>query len=251
MKEGLVSIVTPTYNSVEFIRETISSIQQQTYNQWELLLIDDCSADNTLELINELAVSDARIKVFSTEVNSGAGVARNLGIAAANGQYLTFIDADDLWFPNFIENSIKMCLKQQASFVFSSYRRSDEHLNFIYSDFIVPKKVTYHDILKTNSISCLTAFLDVGKLEKKFMPKIRKRQDMGLWLSYLKEIPFAVGIETPMAIYRIRENSLSRDKKALIKYQWEFYTKVEKLNYFASAYYMLNWMYLGYKKYKD
>jgi hypothetical protein len=97
----------------------------------------------------------------------------------------------------------------------------------------------------------LTAFLDVKTLGKKFMPVIRKRQDMGLWLQYLKEIPFAYGIQEPQAIYRIRENSLSRKKSDLIKYQWQFYRQVEKLNIFQSVYYMLHWMYRGFLKYRN
>ena len=117
--------------------------------------------------------------------------------------------------------------------------------------FIVPNKVSYTDILKSNSISCLTAFLDIKKLGKKYMPLIRKRQDMGLWLNYLKVIPFAHGIQETQAIYRIRENSLSRKKLDLIKYQWQFYREVEKLNVLQSAYYMLHWMYRGFMKYRN
>lgn len=251
MKEGLVSIITPTYNSEQFIIQTIQSVQAQTYTNWEMLIVDDCSTDNTFKIVSEQAILDTRIKIFKLDNNSGAAVARNTGIHAANGSFMTFLDADDIWFPEFIQNSIDSINKAGVNFVFSSYKRSNDNLEFVYSDFIVPEKVTYTDILKTNSISCLTAFLNIEKLGKKTMPLIRKRQDMGLWLKYLKEIPYAYGIQQPMAIYRIRENSLSRDKKKLIKYQWEFYRKVEKLNVFQSTYYLLNWMYLGYMKYKN
>ena len=135
--------------------------------------------------------------------------------------------------------------------MFSSYKRANEQLEFVYSDFIVPYKVSYTDILKSNSISCLTAFVDIKKLGKKYMPLIRKRQDMGLWLNYLKVIPFAHGIQKTQAIYRIRENSLSRKKSDLLKYQWQFYREVEKLNVFQSVYYMLHWMYRGFMKYRN
>jgi hypothetical protein len=121
----------------------------------------------------------------------------------------------------------------------------------VYSDFIVPKKVTYTDILKTNSISCLTAFIDIEVAGKKLMPLIHKRQDMGLWLKYLKEIPFAYGIQETKAIYRIRKNSLSRKKSNLIKYQWQFYREVENLSILQSTYYMLQWMYRGFMKYRN
>ncbi len=251
MKEGLVSIITPTYNSEQFIVQTIQSVQAQTYTNWEMLIVDDCSTDSTFEILKQQSALDSRIKIQKLNKNSGAAIARNKGIDLVEGSYMTFLDADDIWFPDFIDNSIKTIKSTGYSFVFSSYRRSNENLEFIYSDFIVPEKVTYTDILKTNSISCLTAFLDIKTLGKKTMPVIRKRQDMGLWLQYLKEIPYAYGIKEPKAIYRIRENSLSRDKKKLIKYQWEFYRKVENLSVIKSFYYLLNWMYLGFMKYRN
>jgi glycosyltransferase involved in cell wall biosynthesis len=249
--DALVSIITPSYNSEKFIAETILSVQNQTYTNWEMIIIDDGSSDITEQVVFAILKNDSRIQFHKLDTNSGPAVARNKGIELAKGDYLTFIDADDIWFPNFIANSIKTIQETKIPFVFSSYRRSNENLEFVYSDFIVPEKVTYSDILKSNSISCLTAFVDVTILGKKFMPLIRKRQDMGLWLQYLKEIPYAYGIQETQAIYRIRENSLSRKKSDLIKYQWKFYREVEKLNIFQSVYYMLHWMYRGFMKYRN
>lgn len=248
---SLVSIITPTYNSAKYIAETFQSVQNQTYQNWEWIIIDDGSSDDTEIVVNSLKVKDNRIQFHKLTQNSGPAIARNTGIEKAKGNFMTFLDADDIWFPNFIENSINTIKESGVSFVFSSYRRSNESLEFVFSDFIVPQKVTYTDILKSNSISCLTAFLNIEKLGKKFMPIIRKRQDMGLWLKYLKEIPYAYGIEEPQAIYRIRENSLSRKKSDLIKYQWQFYREVEKLTVFQSIYYMLHWMYRGFMKYRN
>lgn len=247
----LVSIITPTYNSAKYIAETIQSVQKQTYQYWEMLIVDDCSSDATVSILEEFMEDDNRIHLVRLNKNSGASKARNEAIKLVTGDYMTFLDADDIWFPDFIQNSIDTINKTGIPFVFSSYRRSNENLEFVYSDFIVPQKVTYTDILKTNSISCLTAFLDVKELGVKQMPDIRKRQDMGLWLKYLKEIPYAYGIQEPKAIYRIRENSLSRDKKALIKYQWQFYREVEKLSVIESAYYMIQWMIRGFLKYRN
>jgi len=248
---NLVSIITPTFNSAKYITETIQSVQNQTHENWEMILVDDCSSDNTVDLIKDFIANDNRIQLYQLDSNSGPAVARNKGIENVKGKYMTFLDADDIWFDDFLESSIKTIQTTGVHFVFSSYKRSDESLNFIYSDFIVPQKVTYTDILKSNSISCLTAFLDIKTLGKKTMPLIRKRQDMGLWLQYLKEIPFAYGIQEPKAIYRIRENSLSRKKSNLIKYQWQFYREVEKLNIFQSVYYMLHWMCRGFMKYRN
>ncbi|KIX20486.1 glycosyl transferase [Flavobacterium sp. 316] len=247
----LVSIITPTFNSAKFIDETIQSVRNQTYTNWEMIIVDDGSTDNTEEIISLVVKKDNRIRFYKLDKNSGAAVARNRGIEDAKGQYLTFIDADDIWFPDFIKNSVKTIKETKISFVFSSYKRANEELEFIYSDFIVPKKATYTDILKSNSISCLTAFVDIKRLGKKFMPLIRKRQDMGLWLQYLKAIPYAYGIQETQAIYRIRKNSLSRKKGDLIKYQWQFYREVENLNFLQSVYYMLHWMYRGFMKYRN
>ena len=249
--ENLVSIVTPTYNSEAFIAQTIKSVQNQTHQNWEMIIVDDGSTDNTANIVTEKAKLDNRITFVRLSVNGGPAKARNAGIEKVSGKYMTFLDADDVWFPEFISTSIKTITTNQVFFVFSSYRRSNEEMEFVYSDFIVPQKVTYTDILKSNSISCLTAFIDIEKLGKKRMPDIFKRQDMGLWLQYLKEIPFAYGIQKPMAIYRIRENSLSRKKSKLLKYQWQFYREVEHLSIFQSVYYMVNWMYKGFIKYRN
>lgn len=251
MEKHLVSIITPSYNSGKFILETIKSVQDQTYQNWEMIIVDDCSTDTTVNFISEILKTEKRVKLIQLEKNSGPAIARNKGIDAISGKFMTFLDADDIWLPDFIENSIKTIDQTGIHFVFSSYKRSDEDLNFIYSDFIVPEKVTYFDILKTNSISCLTAFIDIETLGKKKMPEVFKRQDMGLWLKYLKEIPFAYGIVEPKAIYRIRKNSLSRKKSDLLKYQWQFYRNVENLSIFQSCYYMAHWMYRGFLKYRN
>ena len=248
--DDLVSIITPVYNAEKFIQDTIHSVQNQSYQHWEHLLVDDCSSDNSQIIIEELARKDSRIKYFKLDKNWGPAVARNKAIELAQGRYLAFLDADDLWFEFHLKASLDFMKINSHAFVFASYKRSNENLEFVYSDFVVPEKVSYTDILKSNSIGCLTVVVDTQILGKKYMPLIRKRQDMGLWLKYLKEAQYAYGIRKPHAIYRIRENSLSRDKKSLIKYQWEFYRKVENLSFLYSLYFLLFWMYFGYKKYK-
>lgn len=246
---NLVSIITPCYNSDKFILETIKSVQNQTHINWEMLITDDGSTDNSVEIIKELIKTDKRIKLFSIE-NSGPAIARNNSIEKANGKYLAFLDSDDLWFPKFLETSIDEIDKSEG-FVFTSYQRVHEKtLQPVYKDFIVPERVTYYDILKTNSISCLTAFVDVEKLGKEIMPNITYRQDMGLWLKYLKKIEYAYGNKEILASYRIRDKSHSRNKKRLLKPQWNFYRKVAKLSILHSTYYILIWAYKGFKKYQ-
>ena len=175
---ALVSIITPSYNSAKFIAETIQSVQNQTYSNWEMIIVDDGSSDETERVVLSIIQNDRRIQFHKLSQNSGPAVARNIGIEKASGDYMTFIDADDIWFPTFIENNIKTIQETGIPFVFSSYKRANVQLEFVYSDFIVPHKVSYTDILKSNSISCLTAFLDIKKLGKKYMPLIRKRHQL-------------------------------------------------------------------------
>jgi len=244
----LISIVTPCFNSALFISETIISVINQTYKNWEMLIVDDCSTDNSAIIIKNYTKKDTRIRLLTLKTNAGPAVARNLGIEKAKGKYLAFLDADDLWLPIFLEKSLTN-IKNSQGFVFSSYHRFNENLKPIYKDFIVPVEVTYNDILKTNSISCLTAFIDIEKLGKLMMPKIMYRQDMGLWLKYLKLIDYAKGYTECLAIYRIRKKSHSRNKFNLIKYQWYFYRNVENLSVLKSIYYFVLWMIYGFKKY--
>ncbi|WP_019037506.1 glycosyltransferase family 2 protein [Psychroflexus tropicus] len=246
----LVSIITPVYNSEAYILETIKSVQDQLYTNWEHILVDDKSSDNSPAIIKEVAKEDQRIKFTQLEENSGPAIARNKAIELAKGRYLAFLDADDIWFDFHLKDSLLFMEKGKHQFVFASYKRSNAQLKFVHSDFIVPEKVTYQDILKSNSISCLTAVVDISQLGKKYMPLIRKRQDMGLWLNYLKDLDYANGIQKPHAIYRMREDSLSRNKIDLIRYQWKFYRTIEKLSIAHSFYYLLWWTYLGYKKYR-
>lgn len=248
MIKELVSIITPSYNSSKFIEETIASVQAQTYSYWEMLITDDGSTDNSFEIIKEICKKDSRVKLFSIK-NAGPAVARNNSIKHAKGKYIAFIDSDDLWMSEFLSTSIKFITKSEG-FIFSSYKRCNETtLKEQYKDFIVPENVTYMDILKTNSISCLTAFIDIEKLGKEFMPEVLYRQDMGLWLKYLKKINYAKGIKETLAIYRIRDNSHSRNKKKLLKPQWYFYRHVENLSLVRSVYLMIVWGYRGFKKY--
>ena len=244
----LVSIITPNYNASKYIAATIESVQNQTYKNWELLIVDDCSTDNSIEIIKTLQKKDTRIKLLELPQNVGPAIVRNEGILQAQGNYLTFIDSDDIWLPNFIETSLNK-VKNTEGFVFASYHRLDEELKPYYKDFIVPAKVNYADILKSNSISCLTAFIDIDKLGKLYMPEILYRQDMGLWLQYLKTIDVAIGIKQPLAIYRIRKKSHSRNKLNLLIHQWKFYRNVAQLSILESIYYFLCWMFYGIRKY--
>ncbi|MCP2044260.1 glycosyltransferase family 2 protein [Pontibacter sp. HSC-36F09] len=245
----MISIVTAAYNCELYISETIRSVQTQTYEDWELIIVDDHSTDKTNKVILKAAESDKRIKYIYNENNLGPAKTRNRGIEFAKGQYLTFLDGDDLWLPTFLEVSLRFMANNNCVFTFASYKRVDEELNPLLSDFIVPDKVSYSDILKTCSISCLTAFIDISKVGKHYMPDLKKRQDFVLWLSILKKIDFAYGIKEPLAIYRIRKGSVSRNKFKALQYNWRVYRDVEKFNLLRSTYYASHYIYNGLRKY--
>lgn len=244
----LISIISPSFNMASFIDVTIKSVQNQTFTNWEWFIIDDCSTDNTVELIKKYTINDERIKLIELEKNQGPAIARNKGIELAAGKYITFIDTDDCWYPNFLAINLSSIEKSEG-FLCTSYFLYDESLRNKIGELKVPKKATYNDILKTNTISCLTAFIDIEKLGKEYMPEIKYRQDMGLWLKYLKKINYVEGIQEVLAIYRIRENSHSRSKKNLLKHQWNFYRKVAQLNWIKSLYFFIIWVFYGLRKY--
>ena len=248
MSKPLVSIITPCYNSEKYIAETIQSVLNQTYPYWEMLITDDGSTDHSIEIIQEFVLRDSRIKLFQKN-KQGAAKTRNNSISEAKGSYMAFLDSDDLWFPVFLETSIKFC-KESQGFVCASYEMKDDDQNQVHLPLIVPQKVNKHQVLKTNTIGCLTAFIDVEKLGKELMPEVAYRQDMGLWIKYLDKIEYCYGIQQVLACYRVRKTSLSANKFNLLRPQWNFYRKVARKNFGMSLYYMLIWTYYGLKKYR-
>ena len=248
-EQGLVSIIMPSYNSAKYVKNTVQSVLNQKYENWELLITDDCSRDNTMDLLTDLSESDDRIKVFKLAENAGPAVARDKSIQEAKGRYITFLDSDDIWNVDFLKSMLSFIKENNYSFVFASYKRFSERDNHYISDFIVPNKVNYKSLLKTCPISCLTALYDVEKLGKQYMPIIDKRQDYGLWLKLLKITDYAYGYKVPLATYMIREGSVSRNKFVASKYQWKIYRKVERLNFIYSCYCFVCYFINGVKKY--
>ena len=244
----VVSVITPIYNSEEFLQETIQSVLDQTYTKWELILINDCSTDNSLYIAERAAQKDNRIRVIKLDHNSGPAIARNTGIEKAKGKYIAFLDSDDMWLPNKLEKQISFMEENHIPFTYTSYEKIDED-GSSRGIISVPEKVTYKELLNTNVIGCLTAIYNIEQLGKVYMPNIRKGQDYGLWLKILKKGITAYGINEPLARYRVRKNSVSSNKLRAARYQWIIYRQVEKLGYLRSIYHFINYVYYGYKKY--
>lgn len=243
----MVSIITATFNSSLYISKTIESIQKQSYEDWELIITDDCSSDNSVEIIQDIARVDNRVKVFCLKKNSGAGVARNNSIKEAKGRYIAFCDSDDLWLPNKLETQLKFMDENKLGFTYSSYFTQDENhkrIGCIYS----PKEISYTEILRNNYVGCLTAIYDVKELGKMYMPNIRRRQDWVLWIRIIKKLKLVKGISEPLAIYTVRANSLSRKKSELLKYHWIVYREELGFGILKSSYYMIQFFYFYMKR---
>ncbi len=245
----IVSIITPMFNSERFIELTIKSVQAQTYQYWELLLIDDGSRDGSINIVTTLLDKDDRIHLFRMQENQGPAKARNKGIKMACGRYIAFLDSDDLWLPEKLEQQLQFMHDNHSPLSFSSYQKIDEYGNLMSQISISKTKLSYTDLLKTNYIGCLTAMMDTKILGgKMYMPLIKKRHDHGLWLSILNKGYTAFGINQSLAQYRCRQHSISHNKINIIYYQWKLYREVEGLDFIRTLYYMLHYAWNGFIK---
>ncbi|MGE6810757.1 glycosyltransferase family 2 protein [Pseudoalteromonas nigrifaciens] len=233
MEQPLVSVIMPAYNAEQHIAQSIESVISQSYANWELLITDDRSTDSTQAIVKAYAVNDPRIKLFINADNGGAGIARNNSIKKAKGRYIAFLDADDQWLPEKLTTQISFMLKNDYAFTFTAYQKieGNEKKGIV----IPPESTSYKKLLSSNVIGCLTAVYDAEKLGKKYMPLIRKRQDMGLWLEILKEIPKAQSISTVLGLYRV-DSGMTQNKLAILKWQWLFYRETVRLNLIESIY---------------
>lgn len=243
-----VSIITPVHNSQDFIEACMNSVQSQTYTDWEHILVDDCSSDKSVLIIKKYAESDARIKLIQLKENGGAGVARNTAIEAAIGNYIAFLDSDDLWKPNKLEKQLAFMQTHNYPFTFSAYDKVDVEGKLIAKQVNAKPKVTYKSALYKNPIGCLTVMYDVSFFGKQYMPKIRKRQDYALWLKLLKKTD-AYGIQECLSSYRVGNESISSNKFKLLKYEWKIYREVEDLSLSKSVFYLLSAVVLKMKSY--
>lgn len=229
----LVSIITPSYNSEKTIGKTIDSILNQDYPNWELLITDDNSNDNTVEIVSEY--KDPRIKLTVLNRNVGAGAARNISIKKAKGKYLAFCDSDDFWDRNKLSFQIGYMIKNNTPFSYSNYREIDEN-GRVLKEKISPKIISYNKLLVRNYIGCLTVILDRTEIENIKMSSLRKRQDWLLWLTILRNNKIeASNCEKCLATYTNRKGSISSNKFEMLVYHYVMYNKGLGYNYFKSS----------------
>ncbi|MGY5845943.1 glycosyltransferase family 2 protein [Salegentibacter sp. HM20] len=233
-KQALVSIIMPAFNAEKFIGEAIESISAQSWRNWELIVIDDASEDRTSEIIKNFSREESRIQLIENSENMGAGKSRNLGIEKARGEFIAFLDADDLWKANKLETQVNFMQQNDLGVSFSSYERIDEDGKHRREIVEALPFLTYQKLLRANYVGNLTGIYWVRKTGKIFGPEIRKRQDWGLWLAAIKKGGTAKSIREPLAIYRKRQNSVSGNKWDLLKYNFRIYHRVLGFSFFKS-----------------
>ena len=243
MENILVSIVIPTFNSEKFIAETILSIQSQTFTNWEVIVVDDGSSDKTVSILSKIAQLDKRIHFFQVEKNSGAGIARNLGLSKANGRYIAFLDSDDLWKPTKLEKQIKFMTKNNLPFTFSFYDCIDEEGKPLNKRVEAPRNLSYNQLFYCNYVGNLTGIYDVNYFGKIPISPIRKRQDWILWLTILKKIKTAQPTPKSLAFYRVRQNSISASKLDLLKHNFNVYKTFHGFNVVVSLVCMIGFLF--------
>ncbi|MFD0863112.1 glycosyltransferase family 2 protein [Sungkyunkwania multivorans] len=239
----LVSVITPSYNSADFIAKTIDSVREQTHEHWEMIIVDDCSSDETVTIIKHYKNEDDRIKLIQLTKNSGAAVARNKGIEMAKGDYIAFLDADDLWKPHKLSKQVQFMQQNDIAVAYSAYEQIDEAGKPLNKTVHVLPKLSFEKLLSCNYIGNLTGIYDAKKLGKIYSPLIRKRQDWGLWLSCVEKAGGASGISESLAYYRIREGSISSNKIKLLKHNYNFYRKACNFGTFRSSFYLMRFLF--------
>lgn len=246
----LVSVIMPVHNAETFLNESIQSVISQTYQNWELLVVDDCSSDKSALLIHQFEAIDQRIKYLKTEKPSGSPtVPRNMGIEKARGRYIAFLDSDDMWLPDKLKEQLTLFENQETAIVFSNYEKITEEGERNQRFIIAPEITNYKKMLCGNVIGCLTAVYDTEKVGKMYFEQIN-HEDYILWLAILKKGFIGRNSGTVNALYRVRNQSVSSNKWKVLSWQWNIYINVEKVGLIKAVYYFINYALKAYKKSK-
>lgn len=248
MKKNLVSIITPMYNSEKYIGITIESALNQTYKDWEMIIVDDCSSDNSPKIVKEYAKNDERIKYIKTDSNKGVSNARNIALKMANGQFISFLDSDDIWDEDKLKKQVDFMKKNKCTISFTAYELIDENNEKLNKIINVPKTVDYNTLLKGNILGCLTVMIDKSKLDFEIKMSGVRHEDYVLWLSILKKGHIAYGINEVLAEYRKSITSLSGNKIKSAIWTWKIYRNIEQIPLYKCIYYFIHYGINGIKK---
>ena len=237
--EPLVTIVTPVHNGETFFTDTINTVCKQSYKNWEWIIVDDGSKDNTTAIIDEaIKKNGAKIKLVKLKNNGGAAKARNAGTKKAKGEYLCFLDADDLWVQDKLKKQVKFMQREDCAFSFTGYEFTDAAGKPNGKVVSVPTKISYNQALKNTTIWTSTVMFNMHKLSREdvIMPDVWRGQDTATWWKILKKIDYAYGINEVLSYYRRGIASLSSNKLTALKRTWNLYRNVEHLSFAKSAY---------------
>lgn len=234
-KDALISIVVPVYNAAAFLKQTITAVQAQSYTDWELVFVDDCSRDNGCNIIEEAAKQDCRIRLIRQEKNQGAAAARNRGVSEARGRFICFLDADDIWEAGKLKEELDFLKEKQAGFVFTSYEFADEQGNGLGKVVHVPETISYRQALRNTTIFTSTVMVDRKRIpdEDIYMPDVAS-EDTATWWQILRKHGTGYGLDRNLVKYRRSANTLSSNKAVAIKRIWNLYRNQEKLSLIKS-----------------
>jgi teichuronic acid biosynthesis glycosyltransferase TuaG len=249
MADNLVSIIIPLYNSEKFIKDTINSVLFQTYTNWEVIIVDDCSTDNSVEIILKIIDNNSNIRLIKLENNVGSAQSRNTALELANGRFITFLDSDDIWHSDKLEKQVAFMLKRKVPISFTSYELIDE--NGASKNHIIHsvEKLTQIDYLKNTIIGFSTSMIDTQIVGNSFrMMDIRTRQDTSLWITLLGKGLLAYGLNEVLVKYRIHSNSISANKVKAAMQVWNVYFNIHRLGFFKSMYYFSFYVFNAIKK---
>lgn len=259
MNEELVSIITPMYKGAALVGQTIESVLAQTYKNWEMIIVDDCSPDGGAgaDVVQKFADKDSRIHLVRAKINRGSSGARNQAMEIARGRYFAFLDSDDIWHPDYLSTMMKNVLDNKDDSIaiyFCSYRRMNSSCTAeLLKPYIFEGKRTFRQLLRHCPIFPSAAIVDTSKLSGKILFKEELkalRDDYAYWLDIMKNGLCAMGFSDVLVDYRMRDDSMTASKTKMIKPQWNIYRKVLKMNVFESFLYLLCWGLNGLKKYK-
>lgn len=229
MTTPIVSVIMPLYNSARFVKQAIDSVLSQTFQDWELIIINDCSTDNSLSVVQPYVDADPRIRLLETTESSGSpAVPRNIGIEHARGRFIAFLDSDDMWYPKKLEEQLPLFDDPETVIVFSYYRKLRENEGYSMEMVKSPCQVNYRQLLKGNVIGNLTGIYDTQKVGKHYFERVG-HEDYVYWLHILKDGGFATNTQKLHALYRITENSVSNNKFRAMRWDWYIYRHIEHL----------------------
>jgi len=246
-EDALVSIIMPMYNSERYIEESIQSVINQTYQTWELIIIDDQSKDKSVNIAERYAKTDERIKLVQTDINVGVAKARNRGIQEARGRYIAFLDSDDIWLSKKLGHQVEFMQNYQVPISYTQYRQFTDNSDKPGKLIDVEAMVDYSRLLKGNIMGCLTVMIDRDFIPEVHMPE-QRHEDYIVWLSILKKGLYAYGLKEDLARYRKNLNSLSGNKFKSLHWTWNVYRKSEKLSFVKSSYYLWYYILKGLRK---